>query len=89
MLVETPSLDTGLQNAKRRQADHTPSILDKILPHIISSACRSGVFQIALFKGFSNIPHIPPPLPYRILTGHKQDPEIRSAWHICRVPERY
>ena len=39
---------------------------DKILDHIISLACRPGVFQIALFKGFPNLP--PPPT-----SGHSVD----------------
>ena len=37
---------------------------DENLQHVVSTACRPGVFQITLFKGFPNIPHIPP------RTGH-------------------
>ena len=40
---------------------------DKNLEHIVSTACKPGVFRIPLFKGFLNIPHIPPP------TGHSAD----------------
>ena len=55
--------------------------------HIVSTACRPRVFQIALFKGFPNIPHIPPPL------GHSADtneatmaptPKTPASWHNCQ-----
>ena len=45
---------------KRQQATQAPSKTDKILKDIVSTACRPRVFQIALFKGFLNIP---PPQP--------------------------
>ena len=35
--------------------------MDQNLEHVITTACRPRVFQIVLFKGFPNIPHIPPP----------------------------
>ena len=35
---------------------------DENLKHVVSTASRPSVFQIALSKGFANIPHIPPPL---------------------------
>ena len=33
---------------------------DENLKHMVSTACRPGVFQIALFEGFPNLPHNPP-----------------------------
>ena len=39
------------------------------LKHVVSTACRPRVFQIALLKGFPNIPHINPP--FGTLSGHK------------------
>ena len=58
---------------KRQQAAHTPSITDENLRHFVSTASTPGVFQIALFKGFPNIPHIPAPpqlLPQPGRQGH-------------------
>ena len=40
------------------------------LKYFVSTACRPRMFQIVLFKGFPNTPHVPPP-PYETLTGHK------------------
>ena len=48
-------------NKKRQQATHAPSETDENLRHVVSPASRPGVFQIALFKGFPDIPHIPLP----------------------------
>ena len=53
-----------LVDKKREEAAHTPSKKDENLKHTVSAACRPRVFQIALFKGFVNIPHTTPP------TGH-------------------
>ena len=44
-----------------QDAPQSLSKTDKNLRHIVSAACRPGVFQRTLFKGFPNIPHIPPP----------------------------
>ena len=50
---------------------HTPSKKDENLKHNVSTACRPRMFQIALFKGFLNLPHIPPPPPRGTHNGHK------------------
>ena len=50
---------------------------DENLKHISSTACRPGVFQIALFEGFPNIP-IYPPLP------DTQRAQIRQQWQRPR-----
>ena len=68
--------------------------MDENLKHVVSTACRPGLFRIALFEGFPNIPYIPPPpLP------DTQWAQIRQQWHrprktlrvgiIPTVPERY
>ena len=59
----------GCLMKKRQQATQAPSKKDKNLKHTVSTACRPRVFQIALFKGFPNIPHIPPP--YGTHSGRK------------------
>ena len=43
---------------KRQQATQAVSKTDEDLKHVVSTACRPRVFQIALFKGFPNISHI-------------------------------
>ena len=48
-------------NKQRQQATHAPSETDENIRHVVSPASRPGVFQIALFKGFPDIPHIPLP----------------------------
>ena len=53
---------------KRQRATQAPSETDN-LKHVVSTACRPGVFQIALFKGVPNTPYIPPP--YETPSGHK------------------
>ena len=42
----------------------------------------------ASFKGFSNIPHIPPPSLYRTPRGHDRVPDLRYApcWRVSRYP---
>ena len=51
------------------------------------SACSPGVVQIALFKGFSNVPTCPPP-PYSTLSGHKRG-NMRDMWtHYTRQINR-
>ena len=42
---------------------------DESLKHVASTACEPRVFQTALFKGFLNIPHIPPH--FGTVSGHK------------------
>ena len=59
---------------KRQQATQAPSKMDEKLKHIVSIACRPGVFQIALFKGFPNIPHIP-------YLQDTQQTQMREQWH--------
>ena len=64
---------------------------DENLKHIISTACRPGVFQIALSK---YTPYTPP-LPYRTLSGHKSGNNGNDPRKTLRVginvadPERY
>ena len=48
---------------KRQQATQAVSKTDANLKRIVSTACRPRVFQIAVFKGFPNLPDIPPPPP--------------------------
>ena len=77
---------------KRQQATHAPSETDKNPKHVVSTACRPRVFQIALFKGSPNLPHIPYP-------WNTQWAQMRQQWHrppkthkvgiISNVPERY
>ena len=45
----------------RQKAEHASPKMDKILHHVVSSACKPKVFQIAFFKGSPSIPHNPPP----------------------------
>ena len=65
---------------------------DKNLKHIVSPACRPRVFQIALFKGFPNLPHIPPPPPQRDtrwaqMRQHRHRPSnTLRVWHETRRP---
>ena len=47
---------------KRQQATHEPSKTNENLKDVVNTACRPRVFQIAHFKGFPNIPHIPTPI---------------------------
>ena len=47
-----------------KQGTQAPSKTDENLKHVVSTACRPRVFQLALFKGFPNILHITLP------TGH-------------------
>ena len=57
---------------KRRQWEvHVPSKTEEDLKHTVSTACRPGVFRMAVFKGFPNILNIPPPPPYGTQRGHK------------------
>ena len=71
---------------KRQHATQALSETDENLKHVVSTACRPRVFQIALFKGFPNIPHIPP-----LRDTHRA--QIRQKTHrvgaIPTDPERY
>ena len=64
--------------------------MDKILKHVVSTACRPRVFQIALFKGFPNLPHIsPPPLGHSAVTNEATKtptPENALCWHKMQRP---
>ena len=59
-----------------------------------SQTCRqcsmqTRVFQIALFKGFPNIPHIPPPLGHSAGTNEATmtaTPENAPCWHVPQRP---
>ena len=65
---------------------------DKNLTHVVGTACRPGVFQIALFKGFPNIPTYP-------YLSDTQWTQMRQQWiqplktlrvgRISTIPERY
>ena len=62
---------------------------DENLRHNVSLACRPGVFQIALFKGFLNIPHIPLPPEHSVGTNEATmapTPETPESWHIPHRP---
>jgi len=77
---------------KRQQETQAPSETGNNLKHVVSTACRPRVFQIALFKGFPNVPTYPH-------LQNTQLAEIRQQWHqplkthpvgaISDVPERY
>ena len=62
---------------------------DETLKHVASTACEPRVFQTALFKGFPNIPHIPPPLGQSAGTNEARKaptPENAPCWHEIRCP---
>ena len=74
---------------KRQQTTQASSKTDENLKHTVSTACRPRVFQIALFKGFPNIPHIP--LPPEHSVGRNEatmapNPENPESWHIQYRP---
>ena len=54
--------------------------MDKNLKHVVSTTCRPRVFQTALFKGFPNIPHIPPP------TGHTVGTNLATIMTTTKKP---
>ena len=63
--------------------------MDKNLQHVISTACKPGVFQIAPFSSFPNIPHIPPPLGHSAGTNEATTaptPENAACWHEITRP---
>ena len=61
--------DMELPADKRRQWEaHVPSKTDENVKHTVSTTCRPRVFRIALFKGFPNVPHIPPPVGHTVGT---------------------
>ena len=71
---------------RRQQAAHTQYKTDENLSHVVNTACRPRVFQVALCKGFLNLPYIPPPP----LLGHSAGtneatktptPENAPCWH--------
>jgi hypothetical protein len=77
---------------KTQQATQAPSETDKDLKHVVSTVCRHRLFQIALFKGFPNIPHIPLPTGHPVSTNRATmapTPENAPCWHLPHVPERY
>ena len=76
-------------NKRGQQATHTRYKTDKNLKHTVSTACRPGVFQVALFKGFPNIPHIPLPLGHSVVTNEATmapTPENAPCWHDWHRP---
>ena len=78
---------------KRQQKTRAPFKTDENLKHVVSTACRPRVFQIALFKGFPNIPHIPLPPAHSVTTNEATmapTPETPQSWHIPQRPrEKY
>ena len=67
---------------------------EKNLKHVVSTACRPRMFQIALFKGFSNIPHTPPPPLWdtqraQMRQQRKQPLKTLRVGMKCNDPERY
>ena len=66
---------------------------DENIKHIVSAACRPGVFQTALFKGFPNIPTFPPPLwdtrRAQIRQQRHQPLKTLRVGMKCNDPERY
>ena len=74
----------------RQQATQALSKAEKNLKHVVSTACKPGVFRIALFKGFPNMPHIPPPTGHSAGTNETTKaptPENAPYWHET-VPPR-
>ena len=68
-----------------QQAARPLSKTGETLKGVVSTACRPGVFQIALFKGFPNILRIPPP-PSGHSVGTNEatmaaTPENAQGWH--------
>ena len=75
----------------RQQTTQATSKKDKNLQHTVSTTCRPRVFQIALFEGFPNIPHIPPPPPMEHVVGTNEVtmtliPENAPCWHLPYRP---
>ena len=74
---------------KRQQTTQASSKTDENVRHVVSTACRPGVFQIALFKGFANIPHIPLPPEHPVGTNKATmapTPENPENWHEIQRP---
>ena len=60
---------------------------DENLKHGVSTACRPREFQLALFKGFSNLPHIPLPWEHSVGTNQATmttTSENPPSWHTTR-----
>ena len=77
---------------KRQQTTQASSEMDENIRHVVSPACRPGVFQIALFKGFPNIPHIPLPPEHSVGTNEATmapTPKTQKVGRFGTVPERY
>ena len=73
----------------RQQATQALSKAEKNLKHVVSTACKPGVFRIALFKGFPNMPHIPPPTGHSAGTNETTKaptPENAPCWHETARP---
>ena len=60
----------GFRSGNRAVFGQMVFVPDENLKHIGSIACRPKAFQIALIKGFPNMPHIPPP-PYGTRSGQE------------------
>ena len=75
---------------KGQQAGQAPSKTDEIqTKHVVSTACRPRVFQIARFKGFPNIPHIPLPTGHVVGTNEAtRAPSLKNtpSWHKRNCP---
>ena len=68
---------------KRQQATQALSKKDENLKHI-------GVFQVALFEGFRNIPHIPLPPEHSVDTNEATmapTPQKPPCWHNSACPQ--
>ena len=66
-----------------------PSKMDENLKHVVGTACRPRVFQIAIFKGFPNIPHMPPAAGHSAGTNEATmatTPENAPHWHETGRP---
>ena len=73
----------------RQKATQASSKTDEILKHTVSTASRPGVFRIALFKGFPNIPHIPLPPEHSVGANEgtmAQGPENPQSWQDSERP---
>ena len=78
---------------KKEAASNTCTVRNKQnLKHVVSTACRPRVFQIALFKGFPNIPQIPLPPEHSVGTNKATmapTPENPESWYNRQRPREF